>query len=305
MSSQVDVKSLDDLKGFRAALVRFRSGATMELDRAESAIKDTHAWLAERRAHWRAEARRWSRAVEKAEGDLQHCESAEDNDDDRGNDCDDERRALAKAERCLEEAEHEIMLVDQAQRAVEEAARNYQVQAGRLRTELGRNVPNAATYLETQIQRLETYTHIPAAAELTVRRATSAARDASVAESSSNGSWRDVGIKLVPLALIDDSDSPITSDWEVHKGATKRKMDEGLKILHDTIIPALKEGRDREYFSELDLADLYDVYYGHSAVRLAKVGERYEVENGYHRIYRSRKLGLEVIPARVLVPAGD
>ncbi|HIC87994.1 MAG TPA: hypothetical protein EYP04_01110 [Anaerolineae bacterium] len=37
-------------------------------------------------------------------------------------------------------------------------------------------------------------------------------------------------------------------------------------------------------------------------MRLNKMGDRYQVVNGYHRLFIARQLGIKTVPARVIAP---
>jgi hypothetical protein len=85
---------------------------------------------------------------------------------------------------------------------------------------------------------------------------------------------------------------------------------EGLEKLDSIILPAIRQGRCPAYFSRLDgeqgmdyehgYRRIYDAYYGPDAIMLRKVGDLYEIVNGYRRIFVAAILGMESIPARVL-----
>ena len=73
--------------------------------------------------------------------------------------------------------------------------------------------------------------------------------------------------------------------------------------------PAVRQGADGDDFARLDAERglayehgyrrVYDAFYGNDAIRLERVGDTYQVVNGYHRLFVARELGLATVPARV------
>jgi hypothetical protein len=45
---------------------------------------------------------------------------------------------------------------------------------------------------------------------------------------------------------------------------------------------------------------VYEAFYGQEPIRLNKIGDRYEVVNGYHRLYVAKEMNLSTVPARVI-----
>jgi hypothetical protein len=45
---------------------------------------------------------------------------------------------------------------------------------------------------------------------------------------------------------------------------------------------------------------VYDLYYGSDPVTLNKMGEKYDIVSGRHRVFAAKELGLSTIPARVI-----
>lgn len=121
--------------------------------------------------------------------------------------------------------------------------------------------------------------------------------------------WIDAGIQNVAVDKIDDSDTYVNGPEDFNK-VSHEEMMRGLRTLHSEVRPAVENGADKEYFRNLDqerghdypngTQRIYESFYGHDAIRLDKIGDRYIVENGYHRIYVAKELGLDTVPARVI-----
>jgi hypothetical protein len=123
------------------------------------------------------------------------------------------------------------------------------------------------------------------------------------------GQWIDAGIQNVPVDKIDDSDTYVYGP-EDFKKVSREEMVHGLETLQSEVRPAVENGADKEYFRSLDqergldypngTQRIYESFYGQDAIRLDKIGDRYMVVNGYHRIYAAKELELETLPARVV-----
>lgn len=121
--------------------------------------------------------------------------------------------------------------------------------------------------------------------------------------------WVDRGIQDVPVDQVDLSDSPVKNTDDFRK-VSYNEMIEGIHKLQEEVRPAVERGADGEYFSRLDevrglthengYRKVYDAFYGDSAIRLEKMGNNYDVVNGYHRLTVARELELNTVPARVI-----
>ena len=123
------------------------------------------------------------------------------------------------------------------------------------------------------------------------------------------GEWVDQGIQDVPVEQVDLSDSPVKNPDDFRK-VSHDEIAEGFRKLQEEVRPAVERGADGDYFSRIDeergldyehgYRRIYDSFYGDSAIRLGKVGDNYDVTNGYHRLAVARELGLGTVPARVI-----
>jgi hypothetical protein len=117
-------------------------------------------------------------------------------------------------------------------------------------------------------------------------------------------------VGLVPLAQIDDSDSPVDSPSAFTK-VSLPDVRVGLARLEDVVLPAVRSGRDRAHFERLDrerghtgdasYARVFDAYFGSGAITLARGADgRLTVVNGYHRLWAARRLGMTELPVRIV-----
>jgi hypothetical protein len=118
------------------------------------------------------------------------------------------------------------------------------------------------------------------------------------------------GVQEVPISQIDTSDRDITSS-DFGKGYSPEDLKWAMNALHEVVLPALAAGHDADYFAKRDAAEgrmgtrsYSDTHSGFfhddHAIRLSSTGGRYHVENGYHRIWVARQMGLTHVPARVV-----
>lgn len=118
------------------------------------------------------------------------------------------------------------------------------------------------------------------------------------------------GFALVPLGQVDDSDSGVTGPESFGKGYSVDDLAWAHAAFERVILPHLAAGgtfdglRDRDQregrVGVRSFADTYSGFLGGDAIHLERHGDRFTVNNGYHRIWVARQLGLDHIPARVV-----
>lgn len=128
-------------------------------------------------------------------------------------------------------------------------------------------------------------------------------------ESPQTGDWVDSGIQNVSLDAIDVQDSYVETPDDFKK-VSHEEMTRGMEVLESEVRPAVEQGFDADHFREVDQARgvdyahgtqrVYEAFYGDEPIRLNRIGDRYEVVNGYHRLYVAREMGLDTVPARVI-----
>jgi hypothetical protein len=121
--------------------------------------------------------------------------------------------------------------------------------------------------------------------------------------------WVDQGVQAIAVDQIDLTQSPVQGLADFHK-ITPQEVTIGFQKLQTVVAPAVAQGHGADYFAQLDVAQglsgedgyqhIYEVFYGGDAIRLNKVGNSYDVVNGYHRLYIARQLGLKSVPAHVI-----
>jgi len=120
-------------------------------------------------------------------------------------------------------------------------------------------------------------------------------------------------IRDIPLDMIDLSDSPVHNETDYHK-VPKSEMIAGFEKLarvrqwisqgatDQQLFDVDREGREGGLPEAQSHYNIYKVFYGENPIKLEKVGDRYHVINGYHRLMVAQELGWTTIPARVITP---
>jgi len=322
MSLSARVRSVQALEELKSALARFGIEAQTALHATRQELLRTEEWLRQRLAYWQAEVQRRQEEVRLAEAALARCRAAGYRDPRTGAcytpPCIAEQQAVQQAYARLQKAQEELNNVRRWKYLVDEAASAYSLQAEQMSRFLSTDLPNATAFLGEKVRELQAYlTTAPptgAGGALPVSPAPMAGTTSGGAASTGggpSGGWVDTGIQMVSLDQVDLSDSPVADVGDFHK-VTAQEMQEGLRKLQDVVAPAVAQGADGDYFSRLDVAQgldyahgyrrIYDAFYGQDCIRLDKVGDRYLVVNGYHRLFVARQLGIQSLPARVMAP---
>jgi hypothetical protein len=158
------IQALDDLKG---ALGRFRGEAQEALGAAEQEICRTLDWLQERLNHWQNEVHRRQEEVRRAAAALARCQASGYTDRDGHDhtpDCTAYEHTLQQTQRRLQEAEMELANVRRWLAQVQQVVGDYALQARRLATQLGDDLPKADALLGRKIADLQAYLAVTAPA---------------------------------------------------------------------------------------------------------------------------------------------
>jgi hypothetical protein len=162
MSESANVKSIDAIREFRAALVTFAEEGRSALDAVEFDINRTIQWLRhEQPAFWQRQVRVRTDEVNRAQSDLYRKQASTEG---QRLSHVDERRALARAQQRLEEANRKLAAVRRWAQALEHEADLYRGQVQPLARLIDSGVPATVARLDRAAQRLEEYFAIAPAA---------------------------------------------------------------------------------------------------------------------------------------------
>lgn len=128
-------------------------------------------------------------------------------------------------------------------------------------------------------------------------------------EADQPSEWVDQGVRDVPVADLPNPEG-------IHNAGDFVKVSEddmraGLQRLQE-MRPTIESGvgASSDYWADVDKQQgmdyahgyrrIYDAFYGQDAIRLCKDGDRYSIDNGRHRIWLAKQMGIASLPARVI-----
>ena len=330
MSPTVEVRAIDALEDLQTALIRYAEQAQAMLAAVARETQRVLDWLVERQRHWRNEVLRMQEEERRAAAAYSRCLNSGDRDHPPS--CGYEEQALYAARRRLAQAQAEERTATQARQAVQAEADAYAHEANRLRATLQTETVKSVEVLRSKVTVLRSYASggITAGGVL----AGALALGASMAIGAAMGRAGEDGagaaapgasgpeptlqelhpdIRDIALDLIDLSDSPVHDVTDFRK-VSKAEMIAGFAKLAQ-VRRWISQGATDSWLYDVDQAartegmpeaqshhNIYKVFYGDSAIKLEKVGDRYRVINGYHRLAVAQELGWTTIPARVVAP---
>lgn len=157
MGEHVRVESVEALTKFRAALCKFASTVQVALDEAEAEIQRTSFWVKqEQHNYWKRQAEKRAELYTRAKSELNR-KKAEKTALGGRYSCVDEQKALAAAERRLEEAKQKLTSVRRWSRLLDEESSSYLATAQGMSLAVQVEVPNALAQLDNMVKALEAY----------------------------------------------------------------------------------------------------------------------------------------------------
>lgn len=315
MGNGANVKIIHTLEDLRAALVRFGVDAEDALRAMEQEIQRTNAFLIEAERRWRRETQWKKEEVRRAASALRRCQASGYRDQEgryHPPDCRSQEQVLLKAKRELAEAQTKLRDVQRTMQQVKQSIDAYHRQARRLTLFLQDDIPKASALLACKLQILQAYVSISppeAQSEFTTVPPASGRSTSRVATIADKHSIQN-DVRSIPVDSIHIADLEHVKGPEDFHKVSYEEMVEGFRKLQTVVQPAVAKGLGVDYFHELDkklsldyqhgYQRIYEAFYGDSAIRLEKIGNRYHVINGAHRLWVARQLQIENIPARVI-----
>jgi hypothetical protein len=152
-----NVTSLDALRSFRAALVRFAADVEAALITLELEARRPVEWIEDDRSrYWPQQIRKASEMVSEAKLALERCEIRISGEDSKY--CYDERKALEKAKRRLQLAEEKTQAVRRWRMQMHKESEEFQTQIARLKQYLENDLARAVAALDRITTALDRYT---------------------------------------------------------------------------------------------------------------------------------------------------
>lgn len=125
--------------------------------------------------------------------------------------------------------------------------------------------------------------------------------------------WVDAGIRFVNVADLPDPEG-ISGQADFRK-ATEPEMRSGLRKLQE-MRPVIESGagNSSDYWADydrrhgLEFADgyqrVYEAFYGMDCIKVNKDQNSYDIDNGRHRIWLAKQMGIEQLPIRIVERRG-
>jgi hypothetical protein len=162
MSEGARVESIDALKHFRIALLKFQESANVALGDAESDLHSTMNWLEnEQYMHWQGQIRKRHDIVERCKEAVRMKKVFKDSSG-RTPSAVEEEKALLVAQRRLEEAHTKFANVKKYTRVLQKETESYKGSVQRLASTVQSNIPVAVAMLDQMVQTLEQYVMLSA-----------------------------------------------------------------------------------------------------------------------------------------------
>jgi len=157
MSQIARVESVDALKEFRVALIKFAEAANGALGDSESEVQRMQMWLEnDQTSHWLGQIRKRTEVVSRAKEALRMKKVFKDATGGKASYIDEEK-ALAKATRALEEAEQKMAATKSWARKFPKEAAAFKGSIQRMSTFVLADVPVAAAKLDRMTAALKAY----------------------------------------------------------------------------------------------------------------------------------------------------
>ena len=161
MNAPANVHSLEAIREFRGALIRFGEQSTDSLDSIHAQIHRFVDWLQhDRRTYWQQQVRRGYDQIAEARKNLHQCQMRTVGDHRPA--CIEEKQVLEQAKRRLELAQHKVKLVGRWQRTVDEEINEFRGRCGQLDHLLEHDLPHMRGLLDRILESLEGYVAVQA-----------------------------------------------------------------------------------------------------------------------------------------------
>jgi hypothetical protein len=155
-AQSANVTSVDALRHFRAALVKFAAEVESALIALDLEARRPVEWIESNRArYWPLQVRKASDEVSEARLALDRCQFKISSEDEKS--CYDERKALEKAKRRLQLAEEKTDAVKRWRYQMHKATEDFQTQTARTKQYLETELVKAVAALDRMTEALDRY----------------------------------------------------------------------------------------------------------------------------------------------------
>lgn len=161
MSDRVHVESVDALRRLRVAMIEFAESIGVALDESDAEVQRTDAWLKrDQPGYWKHQVALRTELYTRAKSELNRKKLQSSALNNRPS-CVDEVKALARAERALEEARQKQAEVRRWTPLFDQECFGYFAAVQKLRTTAQADLPRALAHLDAMIAAIEAYAPTP------------------------------------------------------------------------------------------------------------------------------------------------
>lgn len=178
--SSVKVDSIDAIKAFKIALIKFAETGMIALAAAEGEVHRTLLWLQlEQPAHWASQLRKRQEDLVRANETFRAKAMFKDASG-RTPDTTQEQKAVQLCKRRIEEAEQKIAAVKKYRMKLEKEFQNYKGGVQRFSAAVQSDIPRATERLERVFEQLDSYVALAAPDTVTTSAAMSVSSDSTI-----------------------------------------------------------------------------------------------------------------------------
>jgi hypothetical protein len=166
MAESANVRSIDAVKNFHAAVVRFQEEARLAISSLEMQLLRFIGWLErDRPTFWKREIETCYREMSEWRVRLHQCKMRKMGDFKPT--CFEEKKALEKAKKDLEHAQKQVPIVKHWTNSAHHEANEYHGRASQMTQLIERDIPMLLAMLHQVVDRLEAYGNVQTPGQLT------------------------------------------------------------------------------------------------------------------------------------------
>jgi len=321
VSDKLRVENTQVLSDLRNSLRVFAFNMRDELNHVDIMLQRVHDDLKNRVISCQRELERCEKDYNYAQEALWECES-QDDDDYGSSDCSYERDEFYNAKKKKAQAERRLQETRNLASRVTKQIQEYRKIGSGVKRISSSHCENAISSLQKMITGLNQYISVAfqdsenasSTAQSTLAQASTEVNQTFISVSNNTqynvkqSSWVEKGISNVKLG---DLPSVKDIDEKAFQKISQEEMKSGLMRyleMKNMIDNGCKNSRESwaEKDREMGLRyrdgylKIYDAFWGPDKIRVTKDGEKYTIENGRHRIWLAREMGIAELPMSVV-----
>ena len=330
MGNAVNLKDIQYIADLKNGLARFGKSSEQSLAHVEHALRRVGEELQRKLLADQRELERCIENVHYSQRAIDDCEAQEE--DDYIPDCSEEYDDLSGVRRAQQEAEAELNETRRWKRRVEKQIDDYRLMAARLKRLATQRTGQAMSMLQRKIGEAEQYIAATPDEPGAIASVGGESIDESIyapdmgVETLAGGqaahttntnitltgvapAWKEHGVVTVDLDKLPDVEDIFGA--EDFMKVSMKDMKAGLKRFQEMgkVIES-GQGNNKEYWAKKDrqrgldypngYQRIYEAFYGREPIRITKNGNQYTIENGRHRVWMAKKMGIKSLPVSLV-----